>query len=128
MRLEDKIMNMYHKHAWWVGLKDEDDKIWYRYHKSYKQTTIDWIIDQNECCYQTHSWDDEDAGEDIEQPDPMEILGPLLKHISELDQNILMLRYGHNLKWREIGDKLGYNISYLWKREKRAMKLLRSLL
>jgi RNA polymerase sigma factor (sigma-70 family) len=113
---------------WWVGLTDDDDKQWYRHHKGYKQTTIDWLIDQKGCCYQPHDDPIQDEPEDTPQRNPMEILGPLLENISELDRNVLMLRFGHGLKYREISEKLGYSVSYLWKREQRAMKKLREII
>jgi len=112
---------------WWVGLTDEDDKKWYRHHKGYKQSTIDWLIDEKGCCYQPHDIVEIEE-DDTPKPDPMVILGPLLKNVSELDRNVLMLRFGHGLKYREIAEKLGYSIAYLWKREQKAMKKLREII
>ena len=48
--------------------------------------------------------------------------------MSKLDRQILTLRYAEKMKRKEIAIKLNYNLSYLWKREKRAMEKLRAII
>ena len=107
-----------------VGLSDEDDVKWYRRHVVKSSATLEWLQDQRGCCYQIH-----DVGEEpISKEFNVEIIGPLFKNISELDRRILTLRYAEQMKWQMISDLLGYNLSYLWKREKRAMEKLRAII
>jgi len=52
----------------------------------------------------------------------------LFQSISKLDREILRLRHEKGLKWQLISEVLGYNLSYLWKREKRAMEKMRAII
>lgn len=109
--------------AWWIGLKDEDDIKWYRRHIRKSPQTMEWLQDQKGCCYQ-----DCDKEEVEEKEWNVGVLEPLFKNISELDQKILRLHYAEGMKWQQISDELGYNLSYLWKREKRALEKLRAII
>jgi DNA-directed RNA polymerase specialized sigma24 family protein len=108
---------------WWFYCETEDDVKFYRRHIIKKPEVVDWIREQQGAHYDDHDVDREPAKELN-----TDILGPLLANLSELDQTILRLHYVDMLKWREISEKLGYNLSYLWKREKRAMEKLRAII
>jgi len=110
--------------AWWLYCKDEDDKKFYRYHIVKSTATLEWLQDQRGCTYQDHDVEDRPPQKEINT----DILGPLLANLSELDQTILKLRHAQGLKWQTVSDQLGYNLSYLWKREKRAMEKLRAII
>jgi len=110
--------------VWWFGCKTEEDVAWYRRHINKPQSTLDWLQDQKGCVYQKHDVEDRDTSKELNT----DILGPLFKNISALDQKILRMRHSECMKWQEISDELGYNLSYLWKREKRAMEKLRAII
>ena len=110
--------------AWWLYCKDEDDTRFYRYHIVKNHQVLTWLADQRGCTYQIHDVDDREPEKEFNT----DILGPLLKNLSELDQKILRLRHAQGLKWQTVSDQLGYNLSYLWKREKRAMEKLRAII
>lgn len=109
--------------AWWLYCETEEDKAFYRRHIVKSVQTIDWIREQQGCHYDPH---------DVEKPPEKEyntdLLKPLFKNLSKLDRQILTLRYAEQMKWKEIAVKLDYNLSYLWKREKRAMEKLRAII
>mgnify|MGYP003111354452 FL=1 len=109
--------------SWWLHCRNEDDKKFYRYHIVKNQQTMEWIIDKTG--YYT---DHEDEREEPRKEFNTDIIGVLFKDLSELDQKILRLRHAEAMKWKEISVILGYNLSYLWKREARAMKKLRAII
>jgi len=110
--------------AWWFACENDDDVKFYRRHIVKSPAVIDWIREQQGSYRDDHDIDDEEPKKELNT----EILGPLLKNLSELDQKILRLHYVEALKWREIAAELGYNLSYLWKREQRAMEKLRAIM
>jgi DNA-directed RNA polymerase specialized sigma24 family protein len=116
---------------WWWGCDDEDDVKWYRRHIIKKPEIVQWISDQQgrvvEDPLELMIRAEEEATEESKELDT-DIIGVLFKGVSELDQKILRLRHEECLKWQDISDKLGYNLSYLWKREKRAMEKIRAII
>lgn len=110
--------------AWWLTCKDEDDVQFYRRHIIKPVATIDWIIEQKGCVYQEHDVEDRDTSKEFN----VEIIGPLFKNISAMDRRIIRLRHEEGKRWSEISKIMGYNLSYLWKREKRAMEKLRAII
>lgn len=110
-------MNM---RAWWLDCECDEDVAFYRRHIVKPAATIDWIREQQQMAEEEDLVPRKEINTDI--------LKPLFKHISKLDQQILRMHYAEGMKWREISDRLGYNLSYLWKREKRALEKLRAII
>ena len=109
--------------VWWLHCKTEEDTKFYRYHIIKKPETLDWIREQ-----QGYHLDPHDDRQKPKKELNTDILGPLMKNLTEMDQRILRLHYVEGMKWKEISQTMGYNLSYLWKREKKAMEKLRAII
>ena len=109
--------------VWWLHCKTEEDTKFYRYHIIKKPETLDWIREQ-----QGYHLDPHDDRQKPKKEYNTDILGPLMKNLTEMDQRILRLHYVEGMKWKEISQTMGYNLSYLWKREKKAMEKLRAII
>jgi len=117
--------------AWWVGITDEDDARFYRYHIIKSCDKIQWISDQqgnySESPEERMIRLEEEAEQKTKELNG-DIIPLLFQSISKLDREILRLRHEKGLKWQLISEVLGYNLSYLWKREKRAMEKMRAII
>jgi len=98
---------------WWIDNKIEtpEDAVWYRKHMNMGSVALNNLVEDGYISRELN----------------VEILPQLLSVLSPLDRKILELHYIEGLKWREISVELGYNLSYLWKREKRALAKMRVL-
>ena len=98
---------------WWIDNKIEtpEDAKWYRKHMNMSPQGLTNLVED----------------EYVRRELNTDIVPQLMSCLSELDRRILQLHYIEGLKWREVAEELGYNLSYLWKREKRALAKMRAL-
>lgn len=108
------------KKRWWKECEGEDDIAFYRRHIVKSASTIDWMRDT--CGLAAYGEESSDRDWNVE------CLDFLMSHIDERDAEIIRMRHGEGLKWKDISKALGYNLSYLWKRERRAMARLREVI